>query len=333
MAAPVRSAITGVAMFHPSRVVTNKDFESRIDTTDEWIRTRTGISERRFVEKGQASSDLAAGALELLLKETGTKAEELDLLIVATVTPDMMYPATACLVQNKIGAKNAWGFDLSAGCSGFVFALGAGDQFIRAGRHKKVAVVGVDVMTSIIDMDDRATCVLFGDGAGAVLLEPTSEDTGLGIIDMVGHVDGSGAEFLFMPAGGSLHPATRETVDKKMHYVHQEGKQVFKFAVSEMANVSEEILKRNDLTGKDVDLFVPHQANLRIIESTQKKLGLPDERVVVNIDKYGNTTDATIPSCLAMAVKDGRLQKGNMVLIASFGAGFTWGASLIRWAY
>ncbi len=333
MAKPVRSAISGVTMFYPDRVITNADLEKIVDTSDEWIQSRTGIRERRFVSPGQASSHLATGAAEELLKMTGTDPKEIDLILVGTVTPDMLFPSTACLIQKNIGAKNAWGFDVSAACSGFVFSLATGDQFVRSGKYKKVMVIGVDTMSSILNMADRNTCVLFGDGAGAVLLEPTPEESDLGIIDTIGHVDGSGGEFLYMPAGGSRIPTSAETVSKKMHYVHQEGKQVFKYAVSEMARVSEEILEKNGLSPSDVDLFVAHQANLRIIESCQKRLGLPDDKVVVTIDKYANTTSGTIPTCLATAVADGRLTKGKLVLIASFGAGFTWGSALVRWAY
>lgn len=333
MPTPVRSAITGVTMFHPEKVLSNQELEKMVDTSDEWIRARTGISERRIVKPGQGASDLAVGAIQPLLKQTKTTPEEIDMIIVGTVTPDMLFPSTACIIQDKIGAKNSWGFDLLAACSGFVFSLATADQFIRTGKHKKVVVVGVDVMSSITNFKDRNTCVLFGDGCGAVMLEPVPEATQLGILDTVNHIDGSGAEFLYMPAGGSLKPASHETVDQNMHYIHQEGKQVFKFAVSEMARVSEKILERNSISPKEIDLFVAHQANQRIIDSCQKKLGLPDEKVVITIDKYANTTSGTIPTCLASAVKDGRLTKGKLVLIASFGAGFTSGASLIRWAY
>lgn len=329
----VRSAITGAEKFHPEKVVTNEDLSKIVDTSDEWIRTRTGIGERRRVKKGQAASDLAAAAIEKLLRKTGTAPDEVDLLIVGTVTPDMLFPSTACLLQSKLGLKNAWGFDLSAACSGFIFSLGTADQFVRSGKCKKAIVVGVDVMSTIIDPTDRNTCVLFGDGAAAVMLEPVPEGSKLGILDFIHRVDGSGGEYLRMPAGGSLHPATSETVEGRMHFVHQEGKQVFKYAVSEMANVSEEILERNGFKPDDVALFVPHQANLRIIESCQKRLGLPDDKVMVNIEKFANTTSATIPSCLAQAAAEGRIQKGDLVLLASFGAGFTWGATLVRWAY
>jgi 3-oxoacyl-[acyl-carrier-protein] synthase III len=333
MPAPVRSAITGVTMYYPDKVVTNKDLEKLVDTSDEWIRTRTGISERRFVEKGTAASDLGAEAVKALLVQTNTSPEEVELIVVGTISPDMLFPSTACLIQKKVGAKNAWAFDVSAACSGFVFSLSIADQFVRSGKHKKVVVVGVDVMSSVLNFKDRNTCVLFGDGCGAVLLEPVPAATSLGILDTIAHVDGNGGEFLYQPAGGSLRPASLETVQNNLHYVHQEGKSVFKVAVSEMANVSEEILARNGLTGADVDLFVAHQANLRIVEACQKRLDLPDEKVVVTIDKYANTTSGTIPTCLAVAVNDGRLTKGKLVLISSFGAGFTWGAALVRWAY
>lgn len=333
MAKTVRSIITGVEDFYPETVVTNQDLEKLVDTSDEWIQTRTGITKRHRVGKGEAASDLGAAAIQKLLKKTKTDASEIDLIIVGTVTPDTLFPSTACRIQDKIGAKNAWGFDISAACSGFVFSLATGDQFIQTEKYKKVIVVGVDVMSSILDYSDRNTCVLFGDGCGAVLLEPEPMDSELGILDHVCHIDGSGGNLLYMPGGGSLNPTSMHTVENKMHYVHQEGKQVFKFAVSEMANVCEEILEKNGLKPTDVDLFVPHQANLRIIESCQKKLGLTDEQVVINIKEYANTTAATIPTCLAQAVQDGRLTKGKLVLCASFGAGFTWGASLIRWSY
>jgi 3-oxoacyl-[acyl-carrier-protein] synthase-3 len=333
MARTVRSIITGVEKFYPDNVVTNQDLAKVVDTSDEWIQTRTGITQRYRVAKGEASSDLAVGAIEKLLKKRKIDADEIDLIIVGTVTPDTLFPSTACRIQNKIGAKNAWGFDVSAACSGFVFSLSIGDQFIQSEKYKKVIVVGVDVMSSILDYSDRNTCVLFGDGCGAVLLEPETMDSELGILDHICHIDGSGGDLLYMPGGGSLNPTSIATVENKMHYVHQEGKQVFKFAVSEMANVCEEILEKNGLKPSDIDLFIPHQANLRIIESCQKKLGLTDDQVVINIDKCANTTAATIPTCLAQAVEDGRLTKGKLVLCASFGAGFTWGASLIRWSY
>lgn len=333
MAKNVRAVIRAVEKFYPENIVSNQDLEKLVDTSDEWIQTRTGITERRRVSENQAASDLAAKAIEKILKSEKISPEEIDMIIVGTVTPDTLFPSTACRIQQKIGATNAWGFDISAACSGFVFSLATGDQFIQSEKYKKVIVVGVDVMSSILDYTDRNTCVLFGDGCGAVLLEPEEIDSELGILDTICHTDGTGGDLLYMPGGGSLHPASLDTVEKKMHFVHQEGKQVFKFAVSEMSKVCEEILEKNNLKTSDIDLFIPHQANLRIIESCQKKLNLRDDQVVINIDKFANTTAATIPTCLAQAVEDGRLTKGKLVLIASFGAGFTWGASLIRWAY
>lgn len=322
--------ITAVSKYLPERKVTNLDLEKMIDTSDQWIRTRTGIGERRVIEKGQACSDLSIPVAQQLLKSRGLPPEAIDLIIIATVTPDMFFPATACIVQDKIGAKNAWGYDLSGACSGFLYALVAGAQFIQTGAHKKVMVIGADVMTSIINFEDRATCVLFGDGAGGVLLEPAAEDE-VGLFDFILKSDGAGGQYLSMPAGGSRHPATIETVNKKMHYVHQDGRQVFKFATRGMAEVSEEILRRNNLSAQDLDLYVPHQANLRIIDGAVERLGLDRSKVAVNIDKYANTTAATIPICLAEAQEMGQLKKGDLVLLASFGAGFTWGSILLRW--
>jgi 3-oxoacyl-[acyl-carrier-protein] synthase-3 len=284
------------------------------------------------VAKGQATSDLAAEAAKSLLQKRGIDASEIDLIIVATVTPDMMFPSTACLVQHKIGAKKAWGFDLSGACSGFVYALATGAQFISAGSHKKVLVIGADVMSSIIDYTDRATCVIFGDGAGAVLLEPCEEGE-VGLVDYWHEIDGAGAVSLNMPGGGSLNPSTAETVAKKMHYVHQDGQAVYKFAVRKMAEAAETVLQRNGLEGKDLSCFIPHQANKRIIESTAHRLGMPPESVVINIDRYGNTTAATIPLAMQTALDDGRLKKGDLVLLASVGAGFTVGATLLRWEF
>ena len=328
----LRAGITGVSKFHPNKILTNADFEKMVDTSDEWIIERTGIKERRIVEKGQAASHLATEAGKLLLKKTGTSPKDIDLIIVTTVTPDMFFPSTACLVQKNLGCEKAGGFDLIAACSGFVFGMSTAAHFIETGKYKKIMVIGVDVMSSIIDFTDRNTCVLFGDGAGAILMEPI-EDEKLGILDCKMRVDGSGGEYLYMPGGGSLNPPTHETVDKKMHYVHSEGRQVYKFAVSEMANVSIEILERNGFTTKDLDVYIPHQANLRIIESCAKRMNLPKEKVIINIEKYANTTSGTIPSCMAEAVQDGRLTKGKLVCCASFGAGFTWGATLLRWCY
>ena len=325
----IRARISGVGMYVPEKVVTNKDMEQYVETSDEWIMERTGIRERRFVSEGQANSDLAVKAVEKALAVAKVDPADLDLIIVATVTPDMMFPSTACVVQDRIGAKKAWGFDLSGACSGFLYALMTGVQFIETGRHKKVLIIGSDVMSSIIDFQDRATCVLFGDGAGAVLLEPTEEENA--ILDSVLCADGSGGTFLYMPAGGSRQPATVETVQKRMHYVHQDGRNVFKFAVKFMADVSSELLKRNGFTPGDVKLYVPHQANLRIINAARDRLKLRADQVAVNIDRYANTTSATIPSCLAEAQQCGHLKAGDLVVLASFGAGFTWGSVLLRW--
>jgi 3-oxoacyl-[acyl-carrier-protein] synthase-3 len=303
-----------------------------VDTTDDWIQQRVGIRERHIVDDGMATSHLATSAALQLLEKTGTKPEEIDLIIVATVTPDMFFPATACLVQERIGAKGAWGFDLSGACSGFLYALTIGAQFVGAGTHKKALVIGSDVMSSIIDYQDRNTCVLFGDGAGAVLLEPSTSDTE-GILDFVHDIDGSGGEYLYMPGGGSLHPASRESLDRKMHYVHQDGKQVFKYAVRRMAEIACELLERNGYSHKDVALVVPHQANLRIIRAMQERLGLDDSKVLVNIDRFANTTGGTIPLGLGDAVSQGRLKKGDLVVLVAVGAGYTTGGVLMRWAY
>jgi 3-oxoacyl-[acyl-carrier-protein] synthase-3 len=325
-----RAGITALGTHVPERVVTNADLAKIVDTSDEWIRTRTGIQKRHVVEPGTPTSVIAALAAQDALRRRGIGADELDLIIVATVTPDMVFPATACLVQDRIGAKRAWGFDVSAACSGFAYALTMGAQFIEAGRHRRVLVIGADVMTSILDYQDRATCVLFGDGAGAVLLEPREDGTG--ILDFAHEVDGSGAPFLHMPAGGSLRPATHETVDQRLHYVKQQGQHVFKYAVRKFADVSEQILLRNDFTGTDVDLFVAHQANIRIIEAAQHRMGLPDSKVVKNIHEYGNTTAATIPLALKTALDARKLERGHLVLLAAVGAGFTVGSVLLRWS-
>jgi len=331
MAHRIAAKITGVSGYVPPRVMSNADLERIVNTNDEWIRTRTGIRERHVAEKGMASSHLATEAAKELLAHTKTDPADIDLIIVASVTPDMFFPATACLVQCRIGAKKAWGFDLSAACSGFAYALTVGAQFVGAGTHKKVMVIGSDKMTSILDYQDRATCVLFGDGAGAVLLEPAGPNEG--IIDFEHDVDGSGGEFLYMPGGGSLNPSSKETVEKRMHYVHQEGSQVFKYAVRRMADLSEELLVRNGFKKEDLALLVPHQANLRIIRATQERLGVDDSKVMVNIDKYGNTTAGTIPLGLRDALQQGRLRKGDLVMIVAVGAGYTTGGVLLRWAY
>jgi 3-oxoacyl-[acyl-carrier-protein] synthase-3 len=330
---PLRAKITALGTYVPPRVLTNADLEKMVDTTDEWIMARTGIRERHIVEKGMATSDLAAEAAKVALAERGISPDDLELIVVGTVSPDMFFPATACLVQHKLGARDVWGFDLSAACSAFVYALQAGAQFIRSGQHKKVLVIGADTMSSIIDYTDRATCVLFGDGAGAVLLEPCEDGEDCGLIDCVQYVDGAGGCALYMPGGGSLNPSTHETVDKKMHYVHQDGQAVFKYAVRNMADACERLLERNGLKGSDVDCFIPHQANLRIISATGDRLGLRPETIIINIDRYGNTTAGTIPLAMQTAREQGRLKKGSLVMIASVGAGFTTGAALLRWAY
>ena len=328
----VGAKITALGTYVPPRLLTNEDLEKMVETTNQWILERTGIRQRHIVEKGVGASDLAVEASKVLLERRGISADDIEAIIVATVTPDMMFPSTACLIQDKLGCKHAWGFDLSAACSGFPYALQAGAQFIRTGAHTKVLVVGTDVMSSIIDYTDRATCVIFGDGAGAVLLEPAAEGEPQ-LIDFLHEVDGSGGCALNMPGGGSKNPPTHETVDRKMHFVHQDGQAVFKFAVRKMAEVSEAILARNHFQGSDVNAFIPHQANLRIISATAHRVGLSTERVIVNIDEYGNTTAATIPLAMQTALDQGKLNKGDLVLLASVGAGFTTAATLLRWAY
>lgn len=330
MSKKVNAAITGVGMYVPDKVLDNKYFESIVDTSDEWITTRTGIKERRMLENG-ATSDLGAGAVKDLLESTGTDPNDIDVIICATVTPDMFFPATACLIQDKIGAKNAWGFDLSAACSGFLFALETGANFIKSGAHKKVVVVGADKMSSIVDYTDRNTCILFGDAASAVLLEPT-EDTEYGLLDSILRIDGNGWEALHMKAGGSACPASHETVDNGQHFIYQDGKAVFKVAVKGMADVAVEVAEKNGLTGDDVDWLVPHQANMRIIDATANRMNLPLERVTRNIHKYGNTTAATIPLCLTEYYREGKIKKGQKLILAAFGGGFTWGASYLVWS-
>jgi 3-oxoacyl-[acyl-carrier-protein] synthase-3 len=330
MASAPRAAITAVGRYVPERIMTNADLEKLVATSDEWIRTRTGIRQRHIAPPGTPTSELAVRAARQALEMRGMGAEELDLIVVATVTPDMLFPATACVVQDKIGAKKAWAFDISAACSGFTYALTTGAQFIRSGAHGKVLVIGADVMSSIIDYTDRTTCVLFGDGAGAVLLEPSTDGTGF--IDFYNEVDGSGACYLNMPAGGSARPATHETVDQRLHYVRQDGPHVFKYAVRKFAEATQVLLQRNGFKASDLDLFVAHQANLRIIDASKERLGLPEEKVVKNIERYGNTTAATIPLALASALDEGRLKKGHLVALTSVGAGLTVGATLLRWS-
>jgi 3-oxoacyl-[acyl-carrier-protein] synthase-3 len=319
-----------VGTYVPPRLLTNADLEKMVATSDQWITERTGIHTRHIVDKGVATSDLAAEAARVCLAKRGIGATDIEVIIVATVTPDMFFPATACLVQDKIGAKGAWGFDLSAACSGFPYALQVGAKLIESGMQKKVMVIGADVMSSIIDYKDRATCVIFGDGAGAVLLEPCDGGE-IGMIDYFHEIDGSGASALNMPGGGSLHPPTAETVAANMHVVHQDGQAVYKFAVRKMAEAAEIVLTRHGVTGKDLACFIPHQANKRIILSTADRLGLPLENVIINIDRYGNTTAATIPIAMQTALEEGRLKKGDLVLLASVGAGFTVGATLLQW--
>ncbi len=325
-----RAKISSVGMYVPPKLLTNADLERMVETNDRWITERTGIRERHIVDKGMATSDLATEAARNCLARAGIEAADVEAIIVATVTPDTMFPATACLVQHKIGATQAWGFDLSAACSGFLYALQVGAKLIESGVHRKVLVIGADVMTSIIDYTDRSTCILFGDGAGAVLLEPCA-DGEVGLIDFHHEVDGSGASALNMPAGGSALPASHETVDARQHYVHQDGQSVYKFAVRKMAEVSEALLSRNGVTGGELGCFIPHQANQRIILSTAERLGMPGDRVVINIDRYGNTTAGTIPLAMHTAMEDGRLKRGDLILLASVGAGYTVGATLLRW--
>jgi 3-oxoacyl-[acyl-carrier-protein] synthase-3 len=324
----ITAAITGVCGYLPEEVVTNDDLAKIVDTSDEWITSRTGIKERRILREG-ASSDIAAKAVEGLLKKTNTDPMDIEMVICATVTPDYPFPSTANVVCDKVGMKNAWGFDLIAACSGFIYGLQTGASLIESGKHKKVIVIGVDKMSAILDYQDRTTCVIFGDGGGAVLLEPNTE--GLGIIDSILQSDGAGRQYLYLPAGGSASPSSHETVENRMHFVKQEGKQVFKFAVTNMAEVSAQIMERNNLTADDVDWLVPHQANLRIIDATAERMGLPKEKVMVNIQRYGNTTAGTLPLCLWDWEK--QLKKGDNLILSAFGGGFTWGAVYIKWAY
>ena len=328
----VRAKISAIGTFVPPRVLTNADLEKMVETNDQWIVERTGIRERHLVDKGVGASDLATEAARRCLASRGIAATEIEAIIVATVTPDMMFPSTACLVQNKLGAAGAWGFDLSAACSGFPYALQVGAKLVESGAHRKVLVIGTDVMSSILDYTDRSTCILFGDGAGAVLLEPCAEGE-IGLIDFFHEVDGSGGVSLNMPAGGSLLPASHETIDKRQHFVYQDGQSVYKFAVRKMAEASETLLTRNGVSGTELACFIPHQANKRIIESTAHRLGMPMERVIINIDRYGNTTAGTIPLAMDTAIEEGRLKKGDLVLLASVGAGFTVGATLLRWEF
>jgi 3-oxoacyl-[acyl-carrier-protein] synthase III len=323
-----KANITAVGKYLPKNILSNIDLEKMVDTNDEWIQSRTGIIERRIVDKGEASVEMSINAIREILDSRNLDPVEIDAIIVGTVTPDMLFPSCAALIQDRIGATNAWGYDLSAACSGFIFALQSGSALIESGQCEKVLIVGVDTMSSILDYEDRNTCILFGDGAGAVLLEPSEK---YGVIDGAMRVDGSGGNFLKMPGGGSLHRTTHETVDKKMHYIQQDGRTVYKFAVKGMADISHEVASRNNLTNDDIDLFIPHQANKRIIDAAAKRLGISDDKVLINIDKYANTTAATIPIGIVEAVETNRLKKGDNLILASFGAGFTWGATYIKW--
>ena len=325
----MNAKITATAHSTPEGVMTNFDIEKLVDTSDEWIRSRTGITQRHVVSENEASSDISTRIAVSLLKKSGIDPNEIDVIIIGTVTPDHFTPSTAALVQKNIGASNAWGYDLSAACSGFLYGLETGANFIASGKYKKIMVIGVDIMTSILDFQDRDTCVIFGDGGGGVILEPTSSKSG--IVDSILHMDGSGGEYLIVPGGGSRMPATKKSVDDRAHYIKQDGKTVFKHAVKGMADVSEKILSRNNLTGDDISLFIPHQANKRIIDSAANRCGISEEKVLINIDRYGNTTAGTIPIAINEAINDKRIKDGDYVLLASFGAGFTWGSILLKW--
>jgi 3-oxoacyl-[acyl-carrier-protein] synthase-3 len=325
--------ITALGCYTPPRLLTNQDLEKLVDTNDQWILERTGIRTRHIAAPEMATSDMAVEAARAALLQRGVEGSELNAIIVCTVTPDHMFPSTACLVQNRLGARGAWGFDLIAACSGFVFGLTVGMHLVAAGTHRKVLVIGADTMSRIIDYTDRATCVLFGDGAGAMLLEPAEDGEDLGFIDFLGEVDGSGGEYLVMPAGGSRMPPSHETVDKRLHFVHQDGQQVFKYAVRKMYETCRELLHRNGLTGADVALMVPHQANIRIINAVATRLEIAPEKVMINIQDYGNTTAGTISLATRDAIAQGRLKKGDLVLFAAVGAGWTVGTSLWRWAF
>lgn len=327
-----RAAITAVGHYVPETVLTNSDLEKMVETSDEWIKTRTGISERRILTNGKPVSFMAVESIKMLLERRKISPDEIDVILVGTVTPDMLFPSTACVIQEKIQATKAWGFDVLAACSGFIFTLTAGVNMIESGKYKKVLVVGADKMSAIVNFKDRNTCVLFGDGAGCVLLEP-SEDPEYGIIDCLMKVDGVGGKYLHMLGGGSLNPSSHETVEKDWHYVYQEGKYVFKDAVRGMADISVEIMERNGLKSEDISYLVPHQANMRILTACADRMGLPIEKVMINIHKYGNTTAATIPLCLSEYWQEGKIKKGDNLVLSSFGAGYTWGAILVRWAY
>lgn len=326
----MKAKITATAKYLPNKTLTNLDLEKMVDTSEEWILSRTGIEKRHLVSKGEATSDMCKEVALELIKKSRMKPEDIDLILIATSTPDVPVVSTAALVQDKIGAKNAWGYDIVAACTGFVYALETGAKFVESGKYKNVLVIGADTMSSIIDYTDRNTCVIFGDGAGGVLLQPSNNDCG--VLDSILMTDGSGHKYLTVPAGGSLNPASKETLNKGMHYVYQDGKTVFKFAVKNMADVSKEILDNNNIAGEDLKLFIPHQANKRIIDATAKRCGLTEDQVLININKYGNTTAGTIPIALDDAVEANMLEKGDLVLFAAFGGGFTWGSMLIKWS-
>ena len=327
-----RVKISALGTYVPPKILTNAELEKLVDTNDQWITERTGIKERHILEKGLGTSDMAAEAARRCLAMRGIEASELEAIIVGTVTPDMMFPSTACLVQDKIGAHGAWGFDVSAGCSGFIFALQAGAKLVESGAHKKVMVIGADANSTIVNYKDRTTCIIFGDGAGAVLIEPAEEGE-IGLIDFVHEIDGSGGPALNLAAGGSLHPASAETLASGMHYIHQDGQTVYKFAVRKMGEATLKVLERNGVTGPDIDCFIPHQANKRIITATADRLGLSPDRVIINIEKYGNTSAGTIPLAMGTAYEEGKLKKGDLVLLAAAGAGFTVGAALLQWEF
>ena len=325
----MKAKISATAKYLPKKTLTNKDLEKMVETSDEWILSRTGIEKRHLVEEGEATSDMCKHVANELLRKANKRPEEIDLILIATSTPDFPVVSTAALVQDKIGATNAWGYDIVAACTGFVYAMETGAKLVESGKYQNVIVIGADTMSSIIDYTDRNTCIIFGDGAGGVLLEPSENENG--VLDSILCADGSGEKYLTVPAGGSLNPASKDTVNKRMHYVYQDGKTVFKFAVKNMADVSKQILDNNNLTGEDIKLFIPHQANKRIIDAAAERCGLRDDQVLVNINKYGNTTAGTIPIALDDAVEEKMLEKGDILLFAAFGGGFTWGSMLIKW--
>ena len=327
----MRASITGIGHFVPERKLTNFDLEQMVDTNDEWIYTRTGIRERGILDKDKGVSYMAVKAAKKVLAQTNTHPDEIDLIVMATTTFDMLFPSTASIVQDALNAKNCWGYDLVAGCSGFLFAISTASQFIETGKHKKIMVIGADKMSSVLNYKDRNTCIIFGDGAGAVLLEPSGENN-YGIEDYINHIDGSGGQYLYMQGGGSLNPPTHETIDKNMHFIQQDGKVLFKNAIIEMTNSFKEIIEKNNLTAQDINFFIPHQANARIIKAVAEKLGLTKDQAIINIEKHGNTTAATIPIAISELYQNGKLKKGNRVILSAFGTGFSWGSLLLKWS-